>query len=111
VLISVKGTGKNQLKAGQKSMGDAPVSSHCSLLQNPSPKPTSVLKHCCEGETMFWFSIFWAFPSDCIPQSTNDVNVHFFIHIVPHAANPVNYSSEFQELFEATMYIADRTPF
>jgi len=28
VLILVKGTGKNQLKPGQKSMGDAPVLSH-----------------------------------------------------------------------------------
>jgi hypothetical protein len=34
VLISVKGTGKNELEPGQKSMGGVPVLSHCSLLGN-----------------------------------------------------------------------------
>ena len=34
VLISVEGTGKNQVERGQESMGDAPVLSHCSLLRN-----------------------------------------------------------------------------
>jgi len=58
VLFSVEGTGKNQLKPGQKSMGDAPVLSHYSLLRNPSPKSTGVLEHCCEGETTCWFYIF-----------------------------------------------------
>ena len=28
MLISVKGTGKNQLQSGQEGMGDAPVLSH-----------------------------------------------------------------------------------
>jgi len=35
VVISVEGTGKNELEPGQKSMGDAPVFSRCSLLRNP----------------------------------------------------------------------------
>jgi hypothetical protein len=35
VVISVEGKGKNELKPGQKSIGDAPVLSHCSLLRNP----------------------------------------------------------------------------
>jgi hypothetical protein len=48
MLISVKETGKDQLKSGQKSMGDVPVLSHCSSLRNPWPKPTCVLEHCCE---------------------------------------------------------------
>ena len=38
MLISVKGTGKNQQQPGQKSMADAPVLSHCSWLWNPWPK-------------------------------------------------------------------------
>jgi len=50
MLISVEGTGKNQLKPDQRSMGDAPVLSHCSLLLNPRPKPTGVLEHCHEGK-------------------------------------------------------------
>jgi hypothetical protein len=57
VLISVKGTVKNQLEPGQESMGDVPVLSHCSLLRNISPKPTGVLEHC-EGETNCLVSIF-----------------------------------------------------
>jgi hypothetical protein len=58
VLISVEGTGKEQLKPGQKSMGDAPVLPHCSLLRNPLPKLTSVLEHCREREPNCWFFIF-----------------------------------------------------
>jgi len=38
MLISVKGTGKNELEPGQESMSDAPVFSHCSLLRNPFTK-------------------------------------------------------------------------
>jgi len=45
-------TGKNRLETGQKSGGDAPILSRCSLLRNPSPKPTGVLEHCCEGENI-----------------------------------------------------------
>ena len=54
----------------------------------------------CVGSTFFS-----EFPSDCIPKVTKDVNVYFFSHSVPHATTPVNYTSEFQELFEATAYI------
>jgi hypothetical protein len=35
MLISVEGTGKNQLKRGQESMGDATVLPQCYLLRNP----------------------------------------------------------------------------
>ena len=45
--------------------------------------------------------IFGDFPSDRIPKETRDVNAHFF----PQAAIPVNYTSEFWELFEAIKYI------
>jgi len=45
ILISVAGTGKNQLEPGEESMGDALVLSNSSLLRNPSPKPTGVLEH------------------------------------------------------------------
>jgi len=31
MLISLEGTGKNQMEPGQESMGNAPVLSHCSF--------------------------------------------------------------------------------
>jgi hypothetical protein len=44
------------------------------------------------------------FPSDCIPKVTKDVNVYFFIHssnsFKLYQQMPVNYTSEFQELFK-----------
>jgi len=45
MLISVEGTGKNQLKPGQESVGNNPVLSLCSLLRNPIPKLTGVREH------------------------------------------------------------------
>jgi len=59
MLISVEGRGKSQLEPGEESMGNAPVSSHCSLVRNPWPKPTGVLEHCREGDFNCWFSVFW----------------------------------------------------
>jgi len=35
MLTSVEGTGTNELKQGQESMGDTAVSSLCTLLRNP----------------------------------------------------------------------------
>jgi hypothetical protein len=35
MLISMKGTGKNQLESGQENMENAPVLSHCSLPRSP----------------------------------------------------------------------------
>jgi len=59
MLISIQGTGKNQLDPVQKSIGDASALSHCSLLRNPLPKATGVLEHCREVEINCWFPIFW----------------------------------------------------
>jgi hypothetical protein len=50
--VSGEETVKNQLEPGQNSIGDTPMLSHRSLLRNPSPKPTGVLEHCCEGENI-----------------------------------------------------------
>jgi hypothetical protein len=38
-----------------------------------------VLEHCHDGETTFDSPLFGAFPSDCTPTATKEVNVYFFI--------------------------------
>jgi hypothetical protein len=57
---------------------------------------------------------FGAFSSDLIPKATKDVDVRFLIHsftfgdeLIMDSAlavkkNPVNYTSKFRKLFEAT---------
>ena len=95
----------NRLEPGQKSIADAPVSSYCSLLRNPWPKPTGVLEHCREGETNFWCSIFRGVSFWPLPKATKDVRAHFFIHSFPHAVIPVNYTHIFRERFAATTYL------
>jgi hypothetical protein len=72
LLISVKGTGKNQLPPGQETMRDVPVLSRGCLVRHPRPKPSGVLEHCREGSP-----IYKAFPSELIPKATKDLNVHF----------------------------------
>jgi hypothetical protein len=81
VLISVIGTGKNQVEPGKESTLDAPVLSHCSLIkkildQNRLVCWSIVVK---EKPTV-GFPFFWAFFSDRIPKVTKDVNLHFFIY-------------------------------
>ena len=67
MLISVVGTGQNQLLPGKESKGDAAVLLHCSLVRNMWPKPTGVLEHYCEGKPIWQFSLFrgvsfWSHP-------------------------------------------------
>ena len=56
-------------------------------------------------------TFFGAFHSDRNPEATKDVNVHFFIHSTNscklYQGIHVNCTSEFGELFEATMYFED----
>jgi len=65
---------------GQESTGDAAVLSHCSLLRNPWPKPTDVLAIVMKEKPTVGLPFFRTFPSDCFPNATKDVSVHFFIH-------------------------------
>jgi len=58
MLISIEGTGNNQLELDQESMGDAVVLSNYFLLRNPGPKPTGVVEHCGDGETTCCFLNF-----------------------------------------------------
>jgi hypothetical protein len=92
----------------EESMGDAPVLHHCSLLRNPWPKPTSVLEHYREGETNSWFSIFEGVsfsphPSDDSGCQCTILYSQFCKNFL-HAVIPVNQTTEFREILEATMY-------
>jgi hypothetical protein len=62
MLISVEGTGKNQLKAGQESMGGFSIVVTLLFAKKSLTKPTGVLEHFREGET-----IFGAFSTDPHP--------------------------------------------
>jgi hypothetical protein len=61
MLISVEGTGKNQLQQGQESMGGCYSAATLLFAKKSLNKPTDVLVHCREGETNCWFSIFRGF--------------------------------------------------
>ena len=84
-LISLEGTDKNPLEPGRESMGDGPVLSHilCQeiLDQNQLVCCSIVVKE----KLTVCSPFFGSFPSDHIPK-----------------AIPVNYTSKFQEHFEAS---------
>jgi len=48
---------------------------------------------------------FGALPSDRIPKATKHVLIHSINSCKLHPRNPVSYTGEFREIFEATMYI------
>jgi hypothetical protein len=47
---------------------------------------------------------FRAFPSDRIPKASQCALFYSHFYNFPHAAIPVNYTTKFQEIIEATMY-------
>jgi len=60
---------------------------------------------------------FGDFPTDRIPKTMKDVNVQFSVHTINsctlYQRYPVNYTSEFRELSEATTHVeehCDETP-
>ena len=77
MLISVEGTGKkNRLESGLKSMGDAPVLSHCSLLRNPWQNWSVCWSIVVKEKPAVGSSFFGAFATDRILKVTKKVSVH-----------------------------------
>jgi hypothetical protein len=93
--------GSRYKSAAARSMGDAAVSSHCSLLRNPRPKAAGVLEHCREGESNRWFPISVRF---LLTPSLRRRRIPMYIPSFTVAV-PENYTSEFREHLEATMYV------
>ena len=86
-------------------MGDAPVWSRCTLLRNPWLKPAGVLEHGHEGETYCWFCIFRG--HFLLTASLRRRMLSMCISLFKIAI-PVNYTSEFREIFETTTYNWER---
>jgi len=59
MLISIQGTGKNQLELDQENTWNAVEFVTLFLLRKSRPKPTGVLERFREGETNRSFSVFW----------------------------------------------------
>ena len=102
MVISVEGKVTNQLQPGQEYMGDGPVLSHCDLLKKKSLAKTDQ----CAG-ALLWrrsqllvlhFSAHFLLTASLRHQWMS-VYIYLFT-----AAIPVNFTSEFPKLFEATMY-------
>jgi hypothetical protein len=62
-------------------------------------KPTGVLEHCREAETSPWFYTFRGISFWPHPQGDRKRQYTVLIH---SGAIPLNYTSKFQECFEAT---------
>jgi hypothetical protein len=82
MLISVQGTGKNQLEPDQESVWDTPVVSHSNLLKK-IPEQNRLV--CCsvvvKGKPKVSSPLFRALASNRISKVTNDITIHFFIPI------------------------------
>jgi len=75
MLISVEGTGKNQLETRQESMGDAQVLPHYSLLKEILDRNRPVFWSIVAKKKQSWLSIFLGVSFDRVPKAMNDVNV------------------------------------
>jgi hypothetical protein len=83
MMISVEGTGKNQLDPGLESMGDAPVLSHCFWQRNPLYQNRPVCWSIVVKEKpIVGSSLSGAFPSDRILNGVKDNSVPFFIQSI-----------------------------
>lgn len=99
MLISAEGTGKSQLEPSQRAW-EMLQCGHIVLCQeNVLPKQTGVLEQCRKGETLLCFTIFLGVSFYWSPKATN-ISTYISLFTVGF---PVNYTSEFQKHFEATI--------
>jgi len=61
-----------------------------------------VLEHFLEGVFNIGSPFFGAFPSDRIPKATKNVIINSFDRNFPHAAIPVDFTSELCEIFQVS---------
>ena len=117
MLISVEGTGKNQLETRQESMGDAQVLPHYSLLKEILDRNRPVFWSIVAKKKQSWLSIFLGVSFDRVPKAMNDVNVLSLFTVLLSGMNSwwtipwqskfyVNYTSEFGELFFYLLHIS-----
>ena len=101
MLISVKGKGKNRLQLREKSLGDAAVLSHFSLLRNIRKKNLPMCwSIIMTEEDNCWFSILGGgVPSDSIPKTTmNIIHINTFYKL--HKWISLNSAREFREFLK-----------
>jgi len=100
ILIPVKGTGKHHL---QESMKEC-----YSVIAWFFAKKSLTKTDQCAGALLRRRNqlLVLHIPSDPIPTAMKDVNEFLYsqFYNLPHTATSINYTSEFQKLFEATMY-------
>jgi len=100
MLISVEGTGKNQLQPGQESMGDDAVLLHLSLLRSHDQNRPVCWSIVMKKKPTVRSPLFDAFPS---AASLRRRRMSMYISLFT-AEIPIKYTSESLEFFEATTY-------
>jgi len=99
MLISVEETGKNQLETGQESMGGSTVLSLCFAKKSLTKTDRCAGAFSRSRNQMLVLHFLGRF---LLSASLKRRRISLYINF-PSAAIPVNYSSEFLEIFEATM--------
>ena len=109
ILISVQGTGINQLESGQENM-----EGWSNVVTFFSAKKSLTKADWCAGalslrrNQLLVLHFFETFPSDRIPKTTKIVSVHFFIRssnfFTSYHRISVFCISEFRDLFQTTTF-------
>ena len=99
-------TGKNRLQSPQQCVRENPVLSHCfsgTKFLTKTDRCAGALS--CKGETKCCFSIFQSISFWPRPYGDGVLSLRIAISTVrPRAVIPLNYTSEYQEIYEVTNY-------
>ena len=82
LIIGREQVNKHELESGQESTRDVSVLSHCSLLRNIDQNRPVCWSIVVKEKPTVGFTFPGTFPSNRIPEATNDVSVHFFMHSI-----------------------------